>query len=128
MNFQIRRDDRGFKVGDHLRLREYDPELQQYTGRACERCITAIFGCDQLLAGEGKPVLAAGFVILGVAAVPLRAVDARGSAARSRERPHERLPARASRSPRSSPRRRTRASTSTRRSSTSSPTASSATT
>lgn len=70
MNFQIRRADRDYQVGDHLHLREYMPEEQQYTGRGCERLITSVFGCEQLLAGEGKPVIAAGFVVLGVAAVP----------------------------------------------------------
>lgn len=30
---EIRRDDRDFKVGDYLHLREYDPETGAYTGR-----------------------------------------------------------------------------------------------
>lgn len=32
--FEIRRDDRGFKVGDYLVLTEWDDELSCYTGRA----------------------------------------------------------------------------------------------
>ncbi|MDQ7794129.1 MAG: DUF3850 domain-containing protein [bacterium] len=30
--FDIRRDDRGFKVGDRLVLEEWDPSTQSYTG------------------------------------------------------------------------------------------------
>lgn len=30
--FEIRKDDRGFKVGDELWLREYDPENKTYSG------------------------------------------------------------------------------------------------
>lgn len=31
-NFEIRKNDRGFKVGDYLNLREYNPDSQRYTG------------------------------------------------------------------------------------------------
>lgn len=30
--FEFRRIDRPYSVGDHLLLREYDPEREQYTG------------------------------------------------------------------------------------------------
>jgi uncharacterized protein DUF3850 len=70
MPFQIRRNDRDYQVGHHLRLQEFDPQTQTYTGRECERRITAIFSCEQLLAGEGRPVLAKGFVVLGIVPVP----------------------------------------------------------
>ena len=70
MNFQIRRDDRGFKVGDHLVLREYDPDRQEHTGRQVERKITCIFDSAWLLAGEKKPVIATGFAVLGIVPVP----------------------------------------------------------
>lgn len=30
--FEIRKDDRDYKVGDLLRLKEYDPQTQTYTG------------------------------------------------------------------------------------------------
>jgi hypothetical protein len=32
-NFELRRNDRPFKVGDQLFLCEYNPTLTQYTGR-----------------------------------------------------------------------------------------------
>jgi hypothetical protein len=31
--FELRKDDRDFKVGDWLDLREYDPAAKKYTGR-----------------------------------------------------------------------------------------------
>jgi len=36
--FEVRKDDRNFKEGDELLLNEWNPETQDYTGRA----ITAI--------------------------------------------------------------------------------------
>jgi hypothetical protein len=32
-NFELRKDDRHFKIDDELLLREYDKESKQYTGR-----------------------------------------------------------------------------------------------
>lgn len=37
-----RTDDRKFQVGDHLRLREFDPRSESYTGRECTVEITYI--------------------------------------------------------------------------------------
>jgi hypothetical protein len=31
--FEIRLDDRGFEVGDYLRLAEWDPTVERFTGR-----------------------------------------------------------------------------------------------
>lgn len=50
---EIRRNDRDFRVGDHLALLEYDPDARtvnddqievvgRYTGRTCERLITHV--------------------------------------------------------------------------------------
>ena len=40
--FDYRKDDRGFKVGDVLHLREWDPETQEYTGRGLLSLVTYI--------------------------------------------------------------------------------------
>lgn len=39
--FELRRDDRGYKVGDILDLREYDPG-SGWTGRQCIRDVTYV--------------------------------------------------------------------------------------
>ena len=31
-NFELRKNDRNFKVGDKVLLQEYDPETEKYTG------------------------------------------------------------------------------------------------
>ena len=41
-NFEYRRDDRGFKVGDVLYLREWEPNYDKYTGREMRRKVTYI--------------------------------------------------------------------------------------
>lgn len=56
--FEIRRNDREFKVGDILVLREFDPEDDAYTGQAEERQITF------LLSEEDYGVIH-GFVAIG---------------------------------------------------------------
>ena len=33
--FEVRKNDRDYKVGDLLALNEYDPETQSYTGASC---------------------------------------------------------------------------------------------
>ena len=38
--FEHRREDRGYRVGDILRIREWDPETEAYTGREERRLIT----------------------------------------------------------------------------------------
>lgn len=39
---EVRRDDRGFKVGDILRLREFDRDAAAYSGMECWRVVTHI--------------------------------------------------------------------------------------
>lgn len=51
-NFELRKNDRDFMIGDSIRLREYDPVLMQYTGRNCRKLIRYIlkggqFGIDK---------------------------------------------------------------------------------
>lgn len=37
--FELRKNDRDFKVGDELLLREYDPQTATYTGKSLRRWI-----------------------------------------------------------------------------------------
>lgn len=51
-NFEVRYNDRNFKIGDTLKLREYNPVRSRYTGRWCEVTVTYIlkgghFGLDK---------------------------------------------------------------------------------
>jgi hypothetical protein len=44
---ELRRDDRGFAVGDAIDLREGDPIYQTYSGQQCLRVVTHILrGCE----------------------------------------------------------------------------------
>ena len=68
--FELRSNDRGFSVGDLLRLREWDPETSAYTGREVTRSVSYLlpgpdFGPPTGFAG---PVfgLMVGFVIMGL--------------------------------------------------------------
>ncbi|CAB4943729.1 unannotated protein [freshwater metagenome] len=39
---ELRRNDRGFRIGDEILLNEFDPALVAYTGRTCLVTITSI--------------------------------------------------------------------------------------
>jgi hypothetical protein len=56
--FEIRRDDRGYRVDDVLILREWEPTSGEYSGRECMRRVTYITEFEQL----------PGNVVLGLAA------------------------------------------------------------
>lgn len=58
-DFELRKDDRNYRVGDTLELQEYDAENKSYTGRFCHRTIKYI------LYG-GNFGLESGYVILGL--------------------------------------------------------------
>lgn len=55
--FEIRNNDRNFQVGDSLVLKEYFPELNQYSGRSIIKPVKDIFE-------GGKLGLEPGFVII----------------------------------------------------------------
>jgi hypothetical protein len=40
--FEIRKNDRGYRVGDRLLLCEFDPEFNRFTGNTVEREVTYI--------------------------------------------------------------------------------------
>lgn len=60
--FEIRKDDRGFRVGDKLILREYNPQSQTYTGRSCQRVVTYITDFGQ----------SCGYVVMALASLTAR--------------------------------------------------------
>ena len=41
-NFELRKNDRDFKVGDKLKLNEWNPETKEYTSRYAYKTITYI--------------------------------------------------------------------------------------
>lgn len=63
-NFEARRDDRGFLVGDYLELCCYDPDAEAETGSFLRRRITYI------LPG-GEYGVEDGFVVMGLEKLPL---------------------------------------------------------
>lgn len=62
-SFEVRRDDRGFGVGDTLVLKEWDPATGKYTGRTCKALVT------YLLPG-GQFGIEAGYVCMSVRRLP----------------------------------------------------------
>lgn len=61
----LRTDERDYAVGDTLRLREFDPNVQMYSGREAVRRISYITSAGRpcALSGDG---LKTGFVILSL--------------------------------------------------------------
>lgn len=59
-SFESRKNDRPFKVGDTLRLREYDPKTDKYSGREIKKKIAYILG-------DNNAGIETGHVILGLA-------------------------------------------------------------
>ncbi len=58
-DFEVRVNDRGYAVGDTLNLREFDPALGKYTGRACRRWVRYVMP-------GGKFGLAADYCVMGL--------------------------------------------------------------
>lgn len=64
--FEVRKNDRGFKVGDVLWLREWEPGGRGFTGRCLLKQVTLVYGDndDEALVGqhlkEGTVVMALG--------------------------------------------------------------------
>lgn len=57
-NFELRKNDRLYSVGDTLVLREWDGE--NYTGNTCERTVSYVFK------GTGEYGLDVGYCVLGL--------------------------------------------------------------
>jgi hypothetical protein len=55
--FEVRRNDRQFEVGDHLRLREWGPTAKEYTGRQATARISYVLHGGQFGIEEGVVVM-----------------------------------------------------------------------
>lgn len=64
--FELRRDDRGFKVGDELWLREWNPTTQEYSGRSTVCRITYMLDHRPNAGCAAQFGLSPGFAILGI--------------------------------------------------------------
>lgn len=56
--FELRRNDRDFRVGDSLNLREWNPETNEYTGRRVLAAVTYVLSSHDGLQPE--------FVVMGI--------------------------------------------------------------
>ncbi len=57
-NFELRKDDRGFRVGDILVLKEYDSKSERYTGREISKKVNYILEGGSLGLEKGYVVMA----------------------------------------------------------------------
>ena len=55
--FEVRKNDRNFKIGDRLDLLEYDPDDESYTGRHCHRWITYILDYNPFIDLHGYIIM-----------------------------------------------------------------------
>jgi hypothetical protein len=62
---ELRRNDRGFKIGDIVLLREYDRCEREFTGRTCKVEVTSITSTEEPCAVSGE-ALNENFCILSV--------------------------------------------------------------
>lgn len=58
-SFELRKNDRDYKLGDQLLLQEYDPKTDKYTGQEWKGEITYVFS-------DEKFGLKKGYVLLGI--------------------------------------------------------------
>lgn len=63
--FEFRKDDRGYEVGDTLRLQEWDPHERRFTGSEEDRRVTYI--------ARGQFGIPDGYVVMGIADAPTAA-------------------------------------------------------
>ena len=56
--FEIRNNDRNFKIGDYLTLKEYDPETANYTGEELTVSVPYIM--------DNQPFVPEGFVVMSI--------------------------------------------------------------
>lgn len=69
--FELRKNDRGYREGDILLLREWEPKENHYTGRELRRQITYVMnGLGTVGVIEPLKGLSHGYCILGLAREP----------------------------------------------------------
>ena len=56
-NFELRINDRDFRVGDTLFLKEWDPKIDKWTGIGCHRNVTYIFKGGEFGIEEGYCIM-----------------------------------------------------------------------
>jgi hypothetical protein len=66
-NFDLRKNDRGFCVGDILLLHEWNPKNGRYTDRSLRRIVTYILEYSPVLGCAATLGLVPGYVILSLA-------------------------------------------------------------
>jgi hypothetical protein len=64
--FDLRKDDRGFQIGDQLRLREWSPETKTYSGREVTKSIRYMLAHRPGAGCAADFGLAPGYAILGL--------------------------------------------------------------
>lgn len=62
--FELRRNDRGFKVGDRLLLQEFETQTLSYTGRECLVEVTSYL--DDKDNAAGRRGLAPGYCVMSI--------------------------------------------------------------
>ncbi len=55
--FEFRKDDRGFRVGDTLTLREWNPEIEAYTGYSLDVYVSYLLRGGQFGLPEGYVIM-----------------------------------------------------------------------
>lgn len=64
-SFEVRENDRGFAVGDVLRLQEWDHENEVYTGREIDVEVTYILD-------DFREIIRPGYVVMSIGLVAMR--------------------------------------------------------
>lgn len=69
--FEIRKDDRGYKIGDIVDLCEYDPERKEATGKIIPVVITYVFnGEDEFPGADGWHPILPGYCVFSFRVLP----------------------------------------------------------
>lgn len=79
--FELRRNDRDFQTGDHIVLREFEPQSNAYTGREITKRITYVLrGIGNVGSIQPYKGLSMGYAILALANVDEQLTELRSVA------------------------------------------------